>query len=131
MPERPHVLLPRALPPPGGCAIGGEVGQRKPVFSREMIAARSPLMLIKILCDDLARRELYRGMGRKAPSIRWSNERDGKRMRKLISRFRRDEDGPAMVEYGLLVGLIALVVALGAIVLGQDISIMFSKVASY
>ena len=52
-------------------------------------------------------------------------------MRKLITRFRRDEDGPAMVEYGLLVGLIALVVALGALVLGQDISIMFSNVASY
>ena len=52
-------------------------------------------------------------------------------MRKLINRFRRDEDGPAMVEYGLLVGLIALVVALGAIVLGQDISTMFSNVASY
>jgi pilus assembly protein Flp/PilA len=53
------------------------------------------------------------------------------RMSKLINRFRRDEDGPAMVEYGLLVGLIALVVALGALVLGQDISIMFSDVASY
>jgi Flp pilus assembly pilin Flp len=52
-------------------------------------------------------------------------------MRKLITRFRRDEDGPAMVEYGLLVGLIALVVALAALVLGQDISIMFSNVASY
>jgi Flp pilus assembly pilin Flp len=49
----------------------------------------------------------------------------------LINRFRRDEDGPAMVEYGLLVGLIALVVALGALVLGQDISIMFSEVGSY
>ena len=52
-------------------------------------------------------------------------------MRKLINNFRRDEDGPAMVEYGLLVGLIALVVALGALVLGQDISIMFSNVGSY
>jgi pilus assembly protein Flp/PilA len=52
-------------------------------------------------------------------------------MSKPISRFRRDEDGPAMVEYALLVGLIALVVALGALVLGQDISIMFSGVASY
>jgi pilus assembly protein Flp/PilA len=52
-------------------------------------------------------------------------------MKALINRFRRDEDGPAMVEYGLLVGLIALVVALGALVLGQDISIMFSDVASY
>jgi pilus assembly protein Flp/PilA len=52
-------------------------------------------------------------------------------MRKLINRFRRDEDGPAMVEYGLLVGLIALVVALAAITLGQDISTMFSKTGSY
>jgi Flp pilus assembly pilin Flp len=52
-------------------------------------------------------------------------------MRKLINNFRRDEDGPAMVEYGLLVGLIALVVALGALVLGQDISIMFSGIGSY
>jgi Flp pilus assembly pilin Flp len=52
-------------------------------------------------------------------------------MRKLFNRFHHDEDGPAMVEYGLLVGLIALIVALGAFVLGQDISIMFSNVASY
>jgi Flp pilus assembly pilin Flp len=52
-------------------------------------------------------------------------------MSKLFSSFCEDEDGPAMVEYGLLVGLIALVVALGALVLGQDISIMFSEVASY
>ncbi len=43
-------------------------------------------------------------------------------MRKLINRFGRDEDGPAMVEYGLLVGLIALVVAAAALLLGQDIS---------
>jgi pilus assembly protein Flp/PilA len=49
----------------------------------------------------------------------------------LIVRFHRDEDGPAMVEYGLLVGLIALVVALGALVLGQDISTLFSEVGSY
>jgi Flp pilus assembly pilin Flp len=52
-------------------------------------------------------------------------------MRKLIGSFHRDEDGPAMVEYGLLVGMIALVVALGALVLGQDISIMFSAIGSY
>ena len=51
-------------------------------------------------------------------------------MHKLINRFRQDEDGPAMVEYGLLVGLIALVVACGALILGQDISTMFSNVAS-
>jgi pilus assembly protein Flp/PilA len=52
-------------------------------------------------------------------------------MRKLINRFRRDERGAAMVEYGLLVGLIALVVAAGATILGNDISTMFSSIGSY
>jgi Flp pilus assembly pilin Flp len=52
-------------------------------------------------------------------------------MSRLVNSFRRDEDGAAMVEYGLLIGLIALVVALGSLVLGKDISIMFSDVASY
>jgi pilus assembly protein Flp/PilA len=49
----------------------------------------------------------------------------------LINRFCRDEDGPAMVEYGLLVGLIALVVAAAAIFLGTSISTLFSEVGSY
>jgi pilus assembly protein Flp/PilA len=52
-------------------------------------------------------------------------------MLKLIKRFRRDERGAAMVEYGLLVGLIALVVAAGATVLGTDISTLFSNIGSY
>ena len=52
-------------------------------------------------------------------------------MRKLVKRFRRDEDGATMVEYGLLVGLIALVVALGATILGQDISTMFNNIGTY
>ncbi len=52
-------------------------------------------------------------------------------MRTLFERFGRDQDGPAMVEYGLLVGLIALVVAAAAILLGDDISTLFSEAASY
>ena len=52
-------------------------------------------------------------------------------MRKLVKRFRRDEDGATMVEYGLLAGLIALVVALGATILGQDISTMFNNIGTY
>ena len=52
-------------------------------------------------------------------------------MRKLIKRFHRDEEGATMVEYGLLVGLIALVVALAASVLGTDISTVFFKIGSY
>ena len=49
----------------------------------------------------------------------------------FINRFRQDEGGATMVEYGLLVGLIALVVALGATVLGQDISTMFNAIGSF
>jgi pilus assembly protein Flp/PilA len=42
----------------------------------------------------------------------------------------RDEDGATMVEYGLLVALIALV-ALGAVqTLGGNLSTMFSNVGS-
>ena len=52
-------------------------------------------------------------------------------MRTFINRFRKDEAGATMVEYGLLVGLIALVVALGATVLGQDISTMFNNIGTY
>ena len=52
-------------------------------------------------------------------------------MLKLVKRFRRDDGGATMVEYGLLVGLIALVVALGATVLGQDISTMFNSIGTY
>jgi pilus assembly protein Flp/PilA len=53
------------------------------------------------------------------------------RVRQVLSRLRRDDTGAAMVEYGLLIGLIALVVALGAQILGQDISTMFSAIGSY
>ena len=52
-------------------------------------------------------------------------------MRYAINFFRRDESGATMVEYGLLVGLIALVVALGATILGQDISTMFNSIGTY
>jgi pilus assembly protein Flp/PilA len=52
-------------------------------------------------------------------------------MRNLINWFCRDEDGPTMVEYGLLVGLIGLVVAGGATLLGTDVSTMFNNIATY
>jgi pilus assembly protein Flp/PilA len=52
-------------------------------------------------------------------------------IRRVLARFRRDETGAAMVEYGLLVGLIALVVAAGATLLGTDISTMFSNIGTY
>jgi pilus assembly protein Flp/PilA len=53
------------------------------------------------------------------------------RILRVIARVRQDDTGAAMVEYGLLIGLIALVVALGAQILGNDISSMFSKIGNY
>ena len=50
-------------------------------------------------------------------------------MSKFVShakRFFNEEDAPTMVEYGLLVALIALVVAAGAALLGGGISTLFS-----
>ena len=46
------------------------------------------------------------------------------------SRFVKDEEGAAMVEYALLVALIAVVVIAGALFLGGTISTKFDEVGS-
>ena len=51
-------------------------------------------------------------------------------MRRLISRFRRDERGATATEYALLVVFIALAVAVGANVLGTGLSSLFSKIGT-
>jgi pilus assembly protein Flp/PilA len=63
--------------------------------------------------------------------VDWLHFFEELQMLKLVKRFRRDDGGATMVEYGLLVGLIALVVALGATVLGQDISTLFNDIGTY
>lgn len=45
-------------------------------------------------------------------------------------RFVAREEAPTMVEYGLLVALIAIVVAIAAAFLGQAISTLFSDVGN-
>jgi pilus assembly protein Flp/PilA len=48
----------------------------------------------------------------------------------LINRFRRDEEGAALVEYGMLVGLIA-VVCIGAVtLLGTTINTVFETIVT-
>ena len=51
-------------------------------------------------------------------------------MRKLINRFRQDEEGAALVEYGMLVGLIAVICVAAITVLGTEISGAFSLIAA-
>ena len=48
----------------------------------------------------------------------------------LVNRFRRNEDGAALAEYGLLVALIAVVCVVAVTALGTQISTAFSKIAS-
>lgn len=54
-------------------------------------------------------------------------------MQKLTTAARRlliHEDAPTMVEYGLLIGLIALVVAISAAFLGTQVSAFFQNVGN-
>jgi pilus assembly protein Flp/PilA len=49
----------------------------------------------------------------------------------LLARFRReDEDGQTLVEYGLLLALIAIIVIVALLFLGPIISQIFSNVAT-
>ena len=51
-------------------------------------------------------------------------------MRTLIYRFHRDEDGAALVEYGMLIGLIAVICVVAITTLGTEISSAFSTYAA-
>lgn len=48
----------------------------------------------------------------------------------MIARLHNDEDGASMVEYGLLVALIALVAIAGVTALGTKLSQLFSDIAA-
>ena len=52
-------------------------------------------------------------------------------LRSLLTRLRHDEDGAAMAEYGLLITLIAAVVAGVASALGTNILAFYAAVAGY
>ena len=51
-------------------------------------------------------------------------------MRELITRFAKDEDGAALVEYGLLVGLIAVVCITAVTLLGNQINTVFTDITN-
>jgi len=49
-------------------------------------------------------------------------------MLKQLTRFGRDDQGAAMVEYGLLVGLVAVVCIVGVTQLGTNINDVFCAI---
>jgi pilus assembly protein Flp/PilA len=51
-------------------------------------------------------------------------------MRKFLNRFRKNEEGAALVEYGMLVGLIAVICVVAVTTLGTEVSNAFSIIAS-
>jgi pilus assembly protein Flp/PilA len=51
-------------------------------------------------------------------------------MRNVIQRFRRDDEGAALVEYGMLVGLIAVICVVAVTTLGTEVSTAFSVIAA-
>jgi pilus assembly protein Flp/PilA len=48
----------------------------------------------------------------------------------FAKKFIANEDAPTMVEYGLMVAMIALIVAMAAAILGQGISSLFNSTAN-
>jgi pilus assembly protein Flp/PilA len=51
-------------------------------------------------------------------------------MRKLVTRFAKNEEGAALVEYGLLVALIAAVCIGAVTTLGANINTVFTNIAA-
>jgi pilus assembly protein Flp/PilA len=52
-------------------------------------------------------------------------------VQQTLARLLRREEGATMVEYGLLVALIAVVAAVGAAALGTELSSFFSAIATW
>jgi pilus assembly protein Flp/PilA len=48
----------------------------------------------------------------------------------LINRLSHDDEGAALVEYGMLVGLIAVICVVAVTTLGTEVSTAFSRIAS-
>ncbi len=51
-------------------------------------------------------------------------------MVQLIKRFVREEDGVTAIEYGLIAALIAIVIAAAVILVGNQLKIVFNKIAN-
>ena len=51
-------------------------------------------------------------------------------MRNLITRFAKNDEGAALVEYGMLVGLIAVVCILSVTALGARIALVFTTITA-
>ena len=51
-------------------------------------------------------------------------------MKKMFARFAKDESGATAIEYGLIAGLIGVVIITAVTAVGTKVSAQFSRVAS-
>ncbi|CAB5685031.1 Flp pilus assembly protein, pilin Flp [Delftia tsuruhatensis] len=51
-------------------------------------------------------------------------------MTDIIKNFWKDEEGATAIEYGLIAGLIAVGIVLGATALGTDLNALFGRIAT-
>jgi pilus assembly protein Flp/PilA len=68
--------------------------------------------------------------GRAAQSIRNVNPRKDHLMSGIFSRFVRDDSGATAIEYGLIAGLIAVVVVTSITTLGTKLTNTFNNVSN-
>jgi pilus assembly protein Flp/PilA len=51
-------------------------------------------------------------------------------MRRLLSYFRKNEDGATAIEYGLIAGLISVVIIVAVTSVGTNLTTVFTSIAS-
>lgn len=51
-------------------------------------------------------------------------------MKSIVSRFMRNESGATAIEYGLIAGLIAVVIIAAVGLVGTDVKAVFDKIAT-
>jgi pilus assembly protein Flp/PilA len=76
------------------------------------------------------RRDVVNNRENIVPDFKVRNAQERSEMHRLIHALRCDEKGAALVEYGLLVGLIAVICVAAVTLLGQDVSSAFSAIAA-
>jgi len=65
------------------------------------------------------------------PNLSYTNSaKDLLHMRNLVTRFANDEQGAALVEYGMLVGLIAVVCIAAVTALGVRVDAIFTTITA-
>lgn len=64
------------------------------------------------------------------PSVIQEFKKMTSKISRLMKSLRKHEDGATAIEYGLIAGLVSIVIITGLTLLGSDLSNMFNQVAN-